>query len=501
MFLENTLNDLEIKKLGFDEIKIGKLKKIISSKVNPYEYSFENPQRIDAVIKKYEKATHEKAKETVSLAGRIYAIRHHGKAIFADIRDFTGKIQLYLKEDELGREKFHFFKELIDTGDIIGLNGWVFRTKMGELTVWVNNYVLLSKSIATLPEKFHGLQDTERRYRERHLDLICNQETRDVFLKRAKAISKIRHILESKGFIEVETPILQPIYGGAKAKPFETYHNFLKQKLYLRIAPELYLKRLVVGGFEKVFEIAKNFRNESIDTLHNPEFTMIEIYETYKDYNGMMELTEELISEVIKETNGKYKIKFADTEIDFKPKWKIKSMSDLIKDFLDIDVESLSFKKLLTEAQKKGLKEAENIETKGELVVLLFENFVEDSLIQPTFVTEFPIEVSPLAKKSRDKNYFTERFELFVNGYELANGFSELNDPIEQKERLESQIALEKDNVTKLVDYDYIKALGYGLPPTGGVGIGIDRLIMFLANKTSIKEVILFPHMRPQSDV
>ncbi|MEM4598122.1 MAG: lysine--tRNA ligase [Candidatus Diapherotrites archaeon] len=499
--MEKKLSYEDIKRLGFDEIKIGKLERIISSGITPYAYSFEGQQLIIDILKKYEKATHEREKETVSLAGRIYAIRQHGKAIFADLRDFTGKIQIYLKEDTLGKEKFYFFKDLIDTGDIIGLKGQVFRTKMGELTVWVNEYTLLSKSLSPLPEKFHGLQDTERRYRERYLDLICNQDSKEVFIKRAKAISTIRHILESKGFIEVETPILQPLYGGANARPFETYHNFLKQKLYLRIAPELYLKRLVVGGFEKVFEIAKNFRNESIDTLHNPEFTMIEIYEAYKDYKGMMDLTEELISEVIKETNGKYKVNFGGHEIDFKPKWKVSSMSDLVKEFSGIDVDSLNFKELMAKAKKEGLKEAENIKTKGELIVLLFENLVEKSLIQPTFVTDFPVEVSPLAKKRRDNTLFAERFELFVNGYELANGFSELNDPLEQKERFEIQINEKKEDVAKIVDYDYVKALGYGLPPTGGVGIGIDRLVMFATNKPSIKEVILFPHMRPQSDI
>ncbi|MEM4662438.1 MAG: lysine--tRNA ligase [Candidatus Diapherotrites archaeon] len=494
--MKDLITDEEIKKLGFDESKLKKLREILAKGINPYAYSFKETTKIKDILKKYDKITHEKTKEKLRVAGRLYTIRYHGKAIFADIRDSDEKIQLYLREDEIGKDKYSFFRNFIDVGDIIGVEGHVFRTKLGEITIWATSYELLAKSLIVMPEKFHGLQDIERRYRERYLDLICNQETREVFKIRTKILYLMRKYLISKGFLEVETPILQPLYGGANAKPFETYHNFLKQKLYLRIAPELYLKRLVVGGFDKVFEIAKNFRNESIDTLHNPEFTMIEIYEAYKDYADMIELTEDMLSYIVKETIGSYKVKFFENEIDFKPKWKVATMCDLIESNIGIDVTGKELAELKKLAEKKGIRDAKNLNNRGEIIVALFENFVEDTLIQPTFVTEFPVEVSPLAKESRTKKGFSERFELFINGWEIANGFSELNDPINQKVRFEEQIASKKET-PKVLDYDYIKALGYGLPPTGGVGIGIDRFTMLLTNKNSIKEVILFPHMRP----
>lgn len=488
----------EIKRLNFDENKIAKLSEIIKRGIRPYAYKFDISSDIASVLERYKDAGHEKANEKVRLAGRIYGIRVHGKALFADIRDSTGKIQIYVREDDVGAEKYNFFKELIDSGDIIGVEGNIFRTKMGELTLWASNYELLSKAICFLPEKFHGLQNIERRYRERHLDLICNIDVRDIFVKRSKAIHFIRCYLTSKGFMEVETPILQPLYGGANAKPFETFHNFLSQKLYLRIAPELYLKRLVVGGLDKVFEIAKNFRNESIDTLHNPEFTMIEIYEAYKDYNDMMNLTEDLIGAVVKEICGTYRIEFSGYKLDFKPKWKRITMADSVKEYAKIDVFATEMKELKEIAREHKIAEAEQVKTKGEMLALFFENLVEKHLMQPTFVTEFPIEISPLAKPHRSKEGFAERFELFVNAWELANGFSELNDPIEQKIRFEEQrkTSLLKDTVSKTIDYDYISALGCGLPPTGGVGIGIDRLMLLLTNKQSLKEVILFPQMR-----
>jgi lysyl-tRNA synthetase class 2 len=494
------LNKREKELLDFDEFKLKKLEEIIKRGINPYAYKFDVSATIAEVADKFKHATHERSKKKVRIAGRIYAIRIHGRALFADIRDASGKIQIYIREDVVGKNDYEFFKELIDTGDIIGVEGNVFKTKMGELTIWVTKYVLLSKSLCILPEKFHGLQNIERRYRQRYLDLICNIDVRDIFVKRCKAIHFIREFLIKRGFIEVETPILQSLYGGANARPFETYHNFLEQKLYLRIAPELYLKRLVVGGLEKVFEIGKSFRNESIDTLHNPEFTIMEVYEAYKDYEDMMELTEELVSRVVKEVCGSYKIPFGEHELNFKPKFERLSMEDAVKKYAKLDVLNMSMDELKEIAREHKIEDAKYASNQREMLALLFEELVEKSLIQPIFITDFPIEVSPLAKPHREKEGFAERFELFVNGWELANGFSELNDPLDQKRRFEEQERKRKMGYAEAqrIDYDYINALGYALPPAGGVGFGIDRLIMLLANKQSIKEIILFPHMRTQ---
>lgn len=492
------LSGKEKELLEFDESKLKKLQEIINRGIVPYAYRFDVNAKAAEIKKRFKNATHERSKESFRVAGRLYAIRIHGRAIFADLRDESDKIQIYLREDTLGKEKFKFFKDLIDTGDIIGVEGNVFKTKMGELTIWVNDYCLLAKSLCLLPEKFHRLQNIEKRYRQRYVDLIVNIDVREIFVRRSKAIHFIRNFLINRGFLEVETPILQPIYGGANARPFETYHNFLEQKLYLRIAPELYLKRLVVGGFEKVFEIAKNFRNESIDSLHNPEFTMIEIYEAYKDYNDMMDLTEELIASTIKEVCGSYKIEFANQKIDFKPKWPKLTMEEAVKKNLGIDVLNTPLEELKAIAKEKRLVDVEHASNQREFLVLFFEQLVEKKLIQPIFILDFPVEVSPLAKPHRKKEGFTERFELFVAGLELANGFSELNDPIEQKKRFEEQEKKRKLGMLEAqrIDYDYINALGYGLPPAAGVGIGIDRLALFLANKQSIKEVILFPQMK-----
>ena len=484
--------------LEFDESKLKALEAIKRKGVNPYAYKFDTTASVAEIAVRFKDATHERSKESVRLAGRLYAIRVHGKALFADLKDFSAKLQLYMREDVVGKDKYNFFRELVSTGDIIGVEGNIFKTKMGELTLWVTDYTLLSKALCILPEKFHGLQNIERRYRQRYLDLICNPDVRDIFLKRCRAVHLIREFLIKRGFIEVETPILQPLYGGANARPFETYHNFLKQKLYLRIAPELYLKRLVVGGFEKVFEIAKNFRNESIDTLHNPEFTMIEIYEAYKDYTDMMKLTEALISTVVKDVCGSYKVSFGDHVLNFKPEFEKLSMEDALKKYAKLDVLNTPLNELKEIAAKNNADNIEHASTQREMLAPLFEALVEKKLIQPIFITDFPVDVSPLAKPHRSKEGFAERFELFVNGWELANGFSELNDPLDQKRRFEDQEKkrLLGDLEAQRIDYDYINALGYALPPTGGVGIGIDRFILLLTNKQSIKEVILFPHMR-----
>jgi len=485
-------------KLEFSNRKMSKMKKLISKGVTIYPYRFDRTMVIADLKSLYENIGHEKSEKKVKIAGRIYRIRYHGRVIFADIKDESGKIQLYLRENDLGEEQFKLFKECIDTGDIIGVCGSVFRTKMGEISIWVDEFILLAKSLCPLPEKFHGLKNIERRYRQRYLDLIVNDDIRNVFRIRSKVVSFIRKYLEKRGFLEFETPILQPIYGGANARPFITYHNYLDQNFYLRIAPELYLKRLIVGGFEKVFEVARNFRNEDIDVLHNPEFTMVEIYEAYKDYNDMMDLCEDMISQLVWEIHGKYEITFGDTTINFKKPWNRISMEEAVKKYVNIDIWKHSFEELKEIAKDYGIENYGGVSSHREFLVFLFENLVEKKLIQPTFIYDYPIEISPLAKKHREKEGFTERFELFINGWEIANGFSELNDPIDQKMRFEEQEKKRRlgDLEAQMIDYDYINALGYGMPPTGGVGIGIDRLVMILTNKRSIKEVILFPQMK-----
>ena len=374
----------------------------------------------------------------------------------------------------------------------------MFRTKLGEITIWVDTITLLSKAVCPLPEKYHGLTDVEKRYRQRYVDLIVNEESRQGFRSRSRILTSIRRFLNDRDFLEFETPILQPIYGGANARPFTTFHNCLGQKLFLRIAPELYLKRLVVGGFERVFEIARNFRNEDIDTHHNPEFTMVEIYWAYHDVYDMMGLTEDFLASLVQEIHGSHEIKFEDTTISFaKPLHRL-SMADAVKEYAGVDIFAHSVGELRALAVQNHLKDADKPQTQREFLVYFFENMVEEKLVQPTFIFDFPVENSPLAKRHRTKEGFTERFELFIYGMEIANGFSELNDPLDQKERFEAQDRKRQlgDLEAQMIDYDYINALGYGMPPTGGVGIGIDRLVMLLTGNNSIKEVILFPSMK-----
>ena len=369
---------------------------------------------------------------------------------------------------------------------------------MGEITIWVDRFEILAKSVCPLPEKFHGLKNVETRYRQRYLDLIMNEESRETFRTRSQIISLLRQFLFERDYLEFETPTLQPIYGGANARPFTTYHNYLDQKLYLRIAPELYLKRLVVGGFEKVFEIAKNFRNEDIDTNHNPEFTMVEIYEAYQDYNDMMDLTEEIMAHLAQEVCGGSTLSFAGHELDLTRPWRRLTMEEAVQEYAGIDVRAHTIEELRAFSREHDVEGCESATTRGEFLALFFEHFGEEHLIQPTFVYNFPIEISPLAKKHREMEGLTERFELFIAGMEMANGFSELNDPLDQKTRLEEQDAKRRrgDLEAQMIDYDFINALGYGMPPTGGVGIGIDRLVMLLTGKESIKEVLLFPQMK-----
>jgi len=484
--------------LCFDTTKIDKIQELRERGVTVYPYTFERKDTVEEIRERFSTIGHEKSEETVSTAGRIYIVRQHGKTIFADLGDSCGRIQLYLRKNDLGEEQFDLFRQYVDAGDIIGVVGHVFRTKMGEITIWVDRFELLTKSVCPLPEKFHGLKNVETRYRQRYLDLIMNDESRETFRARSRIISLLRQFLFDREFLEFETPTLQPIYGGANARPFTTYHNALDQKLYLRIAPELYLKRLIVGGFDKVFELAKNFRNEDIDTNHNPEFSMVEIYEAYRDYNDMMDLTEEIFAHLAKQVCGKTTVSYAGHDLDFARPWRRLSMEEAVREYAGIDIQAMSLEELRAFGLEHRVEGCESATTRGEYLVLFFEHFGEEQLIQPTFIYDFPVENSPLAKKHRSKEGMTERFELFIAGMEMANGFSELNDPLDQKARLELQDAKRRrgDLEAQMIDYDFINALGYGMPPTGGVGIGIDRLVMLLTGKDSIKEVLLFPQMR-----
>ena len=456
----------------------------------------ENPLEIESLKAEYDLDPNF---EEVSLAGRLITLRSMGKAIFGHLQDASGKIQIYLKKDTVGEQAFKDFEELVDTGDIIGVRGKLFRTNTGELTVEVESFNLLAKSLHPLPEKWHGVKDVEVRYRQRYLDLIANEEAKKIFLLRSSVVRELRNFLNREGFLEVETPILQHVASGANAKPFITYHNYLEQNLYLRIAPELYLKRLVVGGFNKVYEIGKNFRNEGVDTTHNPEFTMLEFYVAYWDYKDLMDFTERLISHVLLSTVGTLKINYRGKELDFTPPYKRYAYFDLLyektgkeKEFFLKDLEGL--RKL---AKDLGIPKADSL-THAKLIDKVFDVLVEDELWGPCFVLDFPKILSPLAKTHRQDADLVERFELFVAGKELANAYTELNDPLEQRERFIQQLREKEmgDEEAMQMDEDFITALEYGMPPTAGEGIGIDRLVMILANVDSIREVILFPALR-----
>lgn len=437
--------------------------------------------------------------QEVSLSGRLMAIRTHGKASFADLMDITGKIQLYVKLDVVGEEEYNFFAEL-DIGDIIGINGEVFKTRRGQISIKVSSFEFLSKSLRPLPEKFHGLKDKETRYRQRYLDLIVNPEVKETFIIRSKIIRSMRTYLEEKGFLEVETPMMHPIAGGASARPFITHHNALDLDLYLRIAPELYLKRLIVGGFEKVYELNRCFRNEGMSYKHNPEFTTMELYQAQADYHDMMDLTEGLVAYVAQKVLGTTKIKYEDTEIDLTPPWKRISMTDVVKEITGLDFDEIETAEEALKAARSIGVEYEGTPNKGRILNEVFEERVEEKLIQPTFIMDYPIEVSPLAKKKEEDPALTYRFEAFIYSREIANAFTELNNPIDQKKRFEDQVKqrAEGDDEAQMMDEDYVRALEYGMPPTGGLGIGIDRLVMFLTDSSSIRDVILFPTMRPE---
>ncbi len=436
----------------------------------------------------------EKVEERVAVAGRIMAFRDFGKSAFLHIQDRKGRIQAYVRKDILKSPTFDIFKKF-DISDIIGVTGKVFKTKTGELTILAEEVKLLTKSLRPLPEKWHGLKDVEERYRKRYLDLIVNEKVKEVFIKRAKIIEFIRSYFVKRDFVEVETPMMHTILGGAVAKPFVTHHNALGMDLYLRIAPELYLKRLVVGGMERVFEVNRNFRNEGISVRHNPEFTMLEFYQAYATYEDNMALTEDMVSSLVLELYGSYKIEYSGREIDFTPPWKKIAMEDALKEFGGFDLGKADDMQTLV-SFAKGL-EIEDVDkdTKGKLITRIFEELCEKQLIQPTFVTHYPVEVSPLAKRSKERPEITERFELYISGMEIANGFNELNDPEDQAARFLEQIREKEEGA--MMDEDYITALEYGLPPTSGEGIGIDRLTMLLTDSQSIREVILFPLLRP----
>lgn len=439
--------------------------------------------------------------KVVRLAGRMMSKRIMGKASFADLSDRFGRLQMYIKRDNLGDESYKFFKKL-DIGDIVGIEGEVFRTQKGEISVMVSSLTLLSKNLIPLPEKWHGLKDTDMRYRQRYVDLIVNPEVRDTFEKRSKIVREIRNFMDDRGFMEVETPCLNTIPGGAAARPFITHHNALDIDMYMRIATELHLKRLIVGGFEQVYEIGRIFRNEGMDTKHNPEFTTIELYQAYTDYVGMMNITEDMIVHVCEKVLGTTKVTYQGTEIDFAKGWKRLTMADAVKEYSGLDFMAMNGDEALAAVIAKGLTPEKGKQTWGDLLAFCFEEFVEDRLMQPTFITDYPVEISPLAKRMASDPRLTERFELFVYGRELANAFTELNDPIDQRERFERQVALRAagDDEANMMDDDFVTALEYGMPPTGGMGMGIDRLVMFLTNSSSIRDVLLFPTMKPLSD-
>lgn len=444
-------------------------------------------------------APDEHADSFVVTAGRIMTIRRHGRASFADLEDETSRLQLYFQVDALGEASYDFFKKWVDPGDFVGIKGHPFRTRRGELSIHVVEFKLLSKALRPLPEKWHGLKDTEVRYRRRYLDLLANPEVREVFRKRALIIEAVRECMRRHDTVEVETPVLSPIAGGATARPFITYHNALGMNLYLRIATELYLKRLIVGMMGRVFEIGKNFRNEGVDSMHNPEFTAMEVYWAYADYKDMMDLTEEIVVACADAVGGR-RVVYQGQEINFEPPFRRATMAELVKEHAGVDFSQIGSDEEAREIARRLGVEVEANESKYSILAELFEEFVEEKLVQPTFVFKYPVEVSPLAKRDPEDPNFTNRFELFICGAEVANAYSELNDPIDQKERfLEQQRKRQAgDEEAHPYDEDFVMALEYGMPPTGGLGIGIDRLVMFLTDSRSIRDVMLFPTMRPK---
>jgi len=487
-----------------DEIVRERLKKIEEMKkegINPYPYFFDKKESAAELQEKYSTLKNEaKAKGTASTAGRLMLFRNIGKIAFGVLQDFSGKIQIVIQEKETSEEVISLFRKYVDTGDFVGVEGPVFRTKRGELSVMVKKAEILSKAIAPLPDKWHGIEDKEERYRRRYIDLIMNADVKKTFMMRSRIVSLIRKFLDDRGFIEVETPMLQPLYGGTNAKPFSTHLNALDMKVYLRVAPELYLKRLVVGGFEKVYEMNRNFRNEGIDFMHNPEFTMIEWYEAYADYNKIMDRAEDLYKYIAKELTGGYVIEFRGRKIDIEGKWPRVCMTDAIKGKARIDVLKMSAQELEKFAEKNNV-EFRGIPSKGLLINAIFEKLVTPKLDGPIWIIDYPKEVSPLSKPHRSKEGFVERFECYISGEEIGDGWSEITDPIEQRSRFEKEQEAMRAGAegTHPMDNEFINALEQGMPVLGGIGIGIDRLVMFFTNSDSIRDVILFPFMKPAS--
>lgn len=498
MLLPEDYNDLK-------KIRYQKIEELRNMEFDPFPYEFQRTHLSTDILNDFESLEGEK----ISIAGRIMSLRKMGLASFGHVADMKGKIQIYVREDKVGSDVYSMFK-LLDIGDFLGVTGEVFKTRAGEISILAAELKLLTKSLRPLPivkEKveankqlvYDKFSDVESRYRQRYVDLVVNPDVRDVFIKRSKIVNAMRNYLNEQGFLEVETPILQPIYGGAFARPFVTHHNSLNIDLYLRISNELYLKRLIVGGFDGVYEFGKDFRNEGMDRFHNPEFTQMELYVAYKDYLYMMELVETMISQVAEQVNGTTKVTFMGKTVDFKPPWRRVRIYDAIEEKTDYNLYGKSEKEIREIGKKLDL-DVDILPNKGKIVEEIFEVFVEPFLIEPTFIIDFPIEISPLAKRHRDDPNLVERFEPYIFGREIGNAFSELNDPIDQRKRFERQMELKKqgDDEAQVLDEDYLRALEYGMPPTAGLGIGIDRLVMMLTNSPSIRDVIFFPQMRPE---
>jgi lysyl-tRNA synthetase class 2 len=484
---------------GLTQKRLEKLERIKARGIDPYPHRYLPSHNTQEAISLFLKEERGKAKApVVSLAGRIKAVRDMGKLIFMDLMDGRGKLQICFQSSILGEEAYETIKDL-DIGDIVGVEGRLFRTQSGEITLLVQNFTLLAKSLHPLPEKWHGLVDVEKRYRQRYLDLLSNPRVREVFEKRSHIISTIRKFFDSKGFLEVETPVFQQVAGGAAARPFQTYHYALGEELYLRIATELHLKRLIIGGFDKVYEIGRVFRNEGISPRHNPEFTTLESYEAYADYHQVMNMVEEMVSYIAQEVMGTNKITYNGNEIDLSPPWRRITLREVILQKCGVDFEAhphfASLKKAVEDA---GLWQVEwEVKSRGKLIDKLISTYIEPALIQPTFVLDYPVEISPLAKRKPANPELVERFEAFVGGMEIANAFTELNDPIEQRQRFKEQLRLRSEGEEgEEVDEEFLHALEYGLPPTGGLGMGIDRLVMLFTDQPSIREVILFPQLK-----
>ncbi len=478
--------------------RLEKLARIRETAEEPYKYSYPRTQTVQQAYEAFEKRKQPEDEVSVCLAGRLTALRLHGKSTFADLRDETGKIQLYVGVQDLGPERYEFLTKLLNVGDFLGIEGSIFLTRTNQVTVRVKQFSLLTKTLRPLPEKWHGLKDVEQRLRRRYLDLLANTEIAELFRKRSEIIRSIRRFLDERGYIEVETPMLHPIPGGATARPFVTHHNALDRDLYLRIAPELYLKRLLVGGFEKVYEINRNFRNEGLSYRHNPEFTMLELYEAYVDYAAVMELVEELISHVVIAVEGKPDIMYQGNSIHIEAPWPRIPFFEAIRQHAGVDLEPVSDAAQARELVSNLKLDIEDYAGYGKICDELLKTYVVPKLIAPTFIIDYPVELSPLAKGKRGNPRLTERFQPFIGGLEIGNAFSELNDPLEQRARFERQMQLREsgDEEAQTLDEDFIAALEYGMPPAGGLGIGIDRFVMLLTDSPTIKDVILFPQLR-----